>query len=205
MKNKNLNIDLINIPLINLRIECRRIYDFWLSSELDKILTERNPISLNTGSMIIVAEPYELITATLQRCLLGLETYVQSAAQSAYISRHPNGCYSWNTFPRVHEITEEKRLAAKLYKSIPKLVDENLSLAYMDNGLYQWLLHFYKNIRNPIFHGMQIQKVNGDDLRSIAMEVAKVYRWIDSWYEPHQAFQPVRLNPAIFLFPNPDT
>ena len=201
MVNELHGISLTNIPLVNLRIEFRHIYQFWMNVEKDSVTSSNRIVSLNTGLMNITAGSFGLITASLQRCLLGLEVYVQHAAKHSYIERHPGGKYDWKSFPKAHQIKGEKRLAAQLFKDIPKLVCEDFSLVSMDNQLYRWLLDFYANVRNPIFHGREIQGIEADALHKIGRNLAGTYKWIDSWYDPHQAFRPLTLNPAIFQFP----
>lgn len=45
---------------------------------------------------------------------------------------------------------------------------------------------FYREIRNPIFHGSQLRDVKAEPLRSVFRMFDDIFKWIDSWTDPHR-------------------
>jgi hypothetical protein len=59
------------------------------------------------------------------------------------------------------------------------------SLKTIDKQLFGKTEELYKNIRNPIFHGKEISKVNETFIIGVVSffdHISQLYDWIDEWH-----------------------
>jgi hypothetical protein len=173
-----------NIPLINLRMEFNQTYEFLHSSEAEQCLKGAiRPI--HTKLFIWGGMPNDFMTLILQRAILGVEAYlpaalVQSAASlgnlSKELSEKLNKPFSFGSRSAVENI----------YHRMPAAVHCELSLRHLDQPLYAATLAFYRDVRNPLFHGQQLRDSEIDKIRNAFLHIAHLYRWIDYWFNPEK-------------------
>jgi len=174
------NIVLNNIPHVNLRNEFARYYNVLNEkSFIDQFGGEIKPIK--TPYMIWYGMPNDLITLILQKVILGLESYLPGAV-----------FFELGKVGRLKENIEKVRnpfclkgrgTVENYYHLLPCLVREEISLKNTDISLFNKTKIFYKEIRNPIFHGCQIEDQNVLGLKKIFEYLAQIYGWIDSWHK----------------------
>lgn len=177
---------LSNIPLMNLRTEFAYYYDsfvndkFFLSQFTGRIKV------IKTRYMIWVGMPDDLITIILQRVIGGLESYISGAV---YIELGKRGKLKENIrlLKNPFELGR-KGTVENLYHELPALVDIHFSLKKTDGELWKKTKAFYKEIRNPIFHGHNITTKNINALKNVFNYLAELYKWIDSWHDFSRIF-----------------
>jgi hypothetical protein len=115
---------------------------------------------------------------------MGLESYVIGAT---YFELGARGTLKDN-LPYLRDpfsIPGDKGTAAKYYKLLPALAEESFSLPNSDEALWGEVKCFYKELRNPLFHGSQLDTQKQEDLVAVFELLASVYGWIDSWHDPN--------------------
>jgi len=181
-------LTLDNIPIINLRNEFARYYN---ALKDDRFLSQfggglDRPIK--TPYMIWYGMDDDLITIILQRAILGIESYLSGAVyfELGMKSQLKNNIHLLkNPFDLGGRGTVEN-----FYHRLPALVDEKNSLKSFSQDLFQKTVLFYKEVRNPVFHGHNISGGNIRGLRRVFDFLAEVYAWIDSWHNLSEIFSP---------------
>ena len=72
------------------------------------------------------------------------------------------------------------------YNKIPYYVNESAPLKSHDGALWNTIQQFYREIRNPLFHGSQLTDVKAEPLRSLFRMFDDIFKWIDSWTDPNR-------------------
>lgn len=170
-----------NIPIINLRNEFARYY---------AALDDKNFLSQFEGPIQPVETPYmiwygmpdDLITMIMQRVILGVEAYLPGAVFhelgiQGKLNKN-NLTYLRNPFELGGRSTVEN-----YYDKLPSLIDKTLSLKSFDNKLWSQTKAFYKEVRNPIFHGNNISNRDIKGLKKVFIYLSHIYKWIDSWHD----------------------
>jgi hypothetical protein len=178
------NIKLSNIPSHNLREQFYNHYHLVKSDEfIDEIKNWQAGKAIKTIYISWYEWPDQFFTFLTQLSVIGLESYVSTAV---YFELGRDGRLSENIkyIKDPFSIPGEKGTAAKLYKLMPALYSENITLPNYNPRLWEELKIFYKFIRNPLFHGKQLDTSNPEDLIEIFEFLADIYVWIDSWHSP---------------------
>lgn len=171
-----------NIPTVNLRMEFNRTYAYVFSDAAATAL--KPPIQAIEAPMFVwLGMPDDLMTLLLQRAILGVESYLPAALMYASAQF---GVASKELFAKLHDPFSlgGRTLVSNLYHRMPAVVHAELSLQYLDQELYDKNLHFYKSIRNPLFHGKQLHDTKIEALRNAFDHIARIYEWIDYWHNP---------------------
>lgn len=173
-----------NIPLINLRIEFDKTYAFIYSAEAEACL-KPSIKAIQTPMLIWRGMPEDLMTLLLQRAVLGIEAYLHGALLhtsailgniSAELVTKLKNPFSFGS----------KSAVANIYHNMPAAVHEELSLKHFDGELYKSTVTFYRLVRNPIFHGNQLDQPEISSIRKAFSHLARLYEWIDYWYNPEK-------------------
>lgn len=191
-----------NIPSVNLRLEFDRTYEFVRSTEAERGL-KHTATPIDASTMRWHGMPEDLFTLLLQRSVLGLESYLSSAL--------------WRTSALLGILNAElsaklrnpsafgaKLFVTNIYDRMPAAVHPELSLRYQDQRLYEKTVAFYKEIRNPIFHGKQLSEPKIEAIRGTFEHLSQVFGWIDHWHPPDLvnsgsvAFGPLIINMPQF-------
>ena len=173
-----------NIPLINLRMEFNSTYAFIHSQEAESCL--KPPIEPVRAPMFIWGGmPDDLMTLLLQRAILGVEAYLPGALihTSAILGNLSSTLSAKLQNPFAFG---GRSAVANIYHHAPAAVHPELSLRHLDKDLYESNVHFYRLVRNPMFHGKQIHDADITHIRSAFDHVAQIYEWIDYWYNPEK-------------------
>lgn len=173
-----------NIPLINLRIEFNKTYAFIQSAEAEACL--KPPIeAIRTPMLIWGGMPGDLMTLLLQRAVLGIEAYLPGALihTSAILGNVTGELLTKLKNPFSFG---SKLAVANIYHHMPAAVHEELSLRHLDQYLYERTVAFYRLVRNPIFHGKQLDHPEISGIRQTFAMLAQLYEWIDYWYNPEK-------------------
>lgn len=189
-----------NIPKINLRVEFDRTYDFVNSEEAERAL--RPPLTpIQTSVMTWHGMPADLFTLLLQRSILGVESYLSSAL---WYASHVLGVATSELAAKLRNPSAfgAKLLVSNIYHRMPEAVHPELSLRYQDQDLYERNLLFYKQVRNPIFHGKQLDSPNTEGLREAFGHLSQIFGWIDHWHPPDATHKnPIVIGPIAITLP----
>jgi hypothetical protein len=178
----HLDIETSNIPIMNLRREFEDYLRlFKTASFKDKLFNCRiEPVQI--PNLTWHGHPNDLLTLMLQRAILGLESYLSAAAEYELSRREALSEELKEKLANPFSLS--KKTVVALYERIPELVEPSLKLSTTSKDLYAAVAHFYKTVRNPIFHGNQVA-FSGENFERVASAfdlLASVYDWIDSWY-----------------------
>lgn len=173
-----------NVPLINLRWEFRDHY---------RLVNEPSFEDYFTGSIRPIDSPYfrwlgmpdDFLTLILQRAILGIEAYLSGAV---YVECGYRGTFTQELGAKIHNPfrLEGRKTVDKFYDKLPGLFDETASLKVANQKLWERNVDFYKNVRNPLFHGKQISNGNISGVREAFDHLAQLYEWIDTWHTPEK-------------------
>ncbi|MES9903812.1 MAG: hypothetical protein ABW168_14195 [Sedimenticola sp.] len=172
-----------NIPLYNLLDEFIIFEGLLISEDFKAQFKKGKPMPINTPLLIWLGMQNDLLTLILQRTILGLESYVIGAV--------------WTELGMAGKLTKENNklvrnpflikrgagTADSYYNQLPSLLPEAVSLKSSDEELWDEVSHFYKHVRNPLFHGQQLETDNPNDLIPMVEMVRNIYSWIDSWHQ----------------------
>ena len=70
--------------------------------------------------------------------------------------------------------------AERYYNLVPALIEPKLALKIADPALWELVRTFYRDIRNPIFHGHYLTNLNAEKLDEIFATFDEVTTWLDS-------------------------
>jgi hypothetical protein len=185
-RSETFGVTLSNIPHINLRNEFARYYNALKEDEF--IAQFEGTIKpIKTPYMIWFGMPDDLITFILQRAILGVESYLSGAV---YIELLGRGFLKIN----LHLLRNPFGLGGKgtvenFYHRLPSLIDKTYSLKLYNNELFQKTVIFYKEVRNPIFHGNNLSNRDIKGLRRLFDYLFEIYAWIDNWHDFSKIFE----------------
>jgi len=172
-----------NIPTMNLRAQYahdrRMVFDEGFNDE------GLHALRFSEGNVTITyVDPDSYFTTLFRTTIVGIECTVENSA--------------WEELLFSNRLTEERRHAVRnplslarslpeaYYNRIPQLVNANAPLKSYDGKLWNTVQQFYREVRNPLFHGYQLQDVKAGPLRSTFRMFDDIFKWIDSWSDPHR-------------------
>lgn len=169
-------------PFINVRNEFTAYYQQLDSKELREEVRSRSS-DIRTPYFTWHSMPEAFLTVLLQRVILGIESYIPIATRFELMllgkdNQEIRG-YISNPYTLRGNGTVEN-----VYHLLPSLADESYSLKTKRPGLWEENKDFYREVRNPIFHGMQIESYHLHHLRRSFEHIKKIYVWVDSWHPP---------------------
>ncbi len=84
-----------------------------------------------------------------------------------------------------------KGTAINYYDRLPSLIDKSFKLSCNNVELWKETKDFYKNIRNPLFHGKELNENKPKNVK-IALEfILRLFDWLDSWFDLNKLIQNV--------------
>jgi hypothetical protein len=125
------------------------------------------------------------LTVVLQRTLSGLEAYLSYAVRVEIAKR---GRITRSTSDEIElSVTGTRGGAAEgLFNAAPALVDSSLAMRRSDRGLWATTKLFYETVRNPVFHGHQLEASSIRQFPTAYRHMGEIYDWIDGWHDPEQ-------------------
>lgn len=73
-------------------------------------------------------------------------------------------------------------VAEAFYNKMPAQIDSALQLKLKAPDLWVSVKQFYKEVRNPLFHGYQLQMPQASAVLAAMKMLESVYAWMDSWW-----------------------
>ncbi len=177
-----IELETSNIPIINLRMEFDEYLNLLRSEPFKKSLFECfiNPVKVS--KMAWGGMPHDLLTLMLQRSILGLEAYVSAAVS---FELPPESHLSEEIIASLNNpFRLNRKLVVAIYDKLPGLISDECKLSTYSQALFDALARLYESVRNPIFHGSQVN-LSPETYSKVANcfeLLAAVYSWIDTWY-----------------------
>jgi hypothetical protein len=169
-----------NLPIVNVRGEFATYTSLLADSDFVKKLYIMNqPIEL---PLLIWRDlPKNLLTFMLQRSILGIESCMVAAVEYELQIRGKLDAAMAEALDDLFGIPGSRGTAEAFYNKLPGLVDPRFQLLIMDVVLWQEVRSFYKEVRNNLFHGYQLQGTPVQGVKAAMEMLGKVYAWLDSW------------------------
>jgi hypothetical protein len=183
---KLFGLALANIPINNIQEEFATHRDLLADDEFRKnLLNTRNPVE--TPYLIWKGLPKDLLTYFLQRAVLGVEACVSAAVGWEARAR------GLLTDELAQKMEDPFRLrghgtADAFYNRLPGLLDPEYVLERCDPRLWATTEQFYKEIRNPLFHGYQLYHPEVGQVSEAFALLDSVQAWIETWCRWHRGF-----------------
>jgi len=183
---KLFGLALENIPIVNIQEEFLAHKALLGDDEFrKKLLNVRDPVE--TPYLIWKGLPRNLLTYFLQRAILGLEAYVSAAAAWEAKAR---GLFTDELGQKMEDPfrLRGQGTADVFYNRLPGLLDPGYALERYDRHLWETTRQFYKEIRNPLFHGYQLCRPEAEQVSEAVALLDSVQAWIETWCRWHRGF-----------------
>ncbi len=174
-----LGVQLDNVPTINLRNEFVCHLHLMRQTEFRDAFHKRGVIQ--TPFFTWHGSPEEALSLMVQRAVAGLEAWIVGAAWSELAATGRIATHIKSV--RNPASLSGKGMAEKYYCSLPGLVYAEVALDRADPALWSRTQVLYREIRNPLMHGYQIDAASVDGVLECFEHVAKLFRWTDTWHD----------------------
>jgi len=177
-------IELQLVPLINLRIEVST-YGGLFNNEafLRQFSAKRRPNDP-------ISTPYEnwygrselFLTRIMRSCILNIESavctcvYLEAAFRNLLTERIKEGVNNPFTLGA-------RGTTANVYDSLPALVNEGYRLSKSNPDLWERTKAFYREVRNPLFHGKELKDADLGAAKSAIALILELFGWLDFWFD----------------------
>jgi len=179
----NSTLKFINIPLVNLVQECATYYHLIQDDQFcAQFKSAKADVPIVAPYIRWYGLPGDLLTMILQRQILGIESYISGIVVMEVVRKNL-------VTPDITKKLKDpfsfggRGTADNYYNRLPAVLDPNNSLRQSNPDLWQETRQFYKDVRNPLFHGKHIFN---DDPKALLppLELLKqLYAWIESWFD----------------------
>ena len=122
------------------------------------------------------------LTLMLQRSILGVESCVSAAVEYRLAA---SGLLTPEMAIKLNDpvkLPGKPGMAETFYNRLPAQVDSALQLEVMEPELWVTVKRFYKEVRNPLFHGYELAGINAAGGLEALQMLARVYNWMDQWW-----------------------
>lgn len=177
-------IKLGNLPILAIRREFNDYHWLIAKPEFRERLRGPGPIAapIETPSFVWRGPVSGLLTLILQRAFTGVEAYFVGAAYWT----------AGRTFGLTKELVESLMdpfgklkgsggVPDKYYNRVPALASKGYALERADKALWEDTVIAYREVRNPLFHGYQVDDDYATGVLAVCDFIADLYRWIDRW------------------------
>jgi len=137
--------------------------------------------------------PNGLLTLILQQAVVGVESWMHGAVFTELGKRGMinDQIIKWLRSP---SLLGGKSMASSIYNKMPGLISDKHPMTISDHKLYLKVLAFYREVRNPIMHGYEVDSKTFDGVLSCFDLLYEIHRWTDTWFslEP-----PLSINKSV--------
>jgi hypothetical protein len=181
----NLNVSVL--PFLNARSEFNRVWRILCSPSFRTAIGDwKHGEPLHAGHVIWGGPPNMLLTWFVQRAIISLEAYIPPAAFFA-------GAYYRRLTPALIRAKSDpfsvgcRSAAQTFYIGIPGLIDTSLQMNHSCGWLWKDMKRFYEEVRNPLFHGSELQAQGDNHIATLDAVVLafdfllETYKWVDWW------------------------
>lgn len=175
------SVRLSNIPLINLREDFKEHYFAMKSTWFRRQFVGEIKWPIKSPNILWNTMPNGLLTLILQRAVVGVESWMYGAVFSELGRR---GMLNEETLKYLRSPSKlgGRSMANSIYNKMPGLVSDQHPMTVSDHKLYMRVLAFYKEVRNPIMHGFEVDSKTYDGVLSCFDLMYEIHCWTDSWF-----------------------
>jgi hypothetical protein len=179
------DLNLHNIPLVNLRLEFQRYIELFEKDEFRNWFRLPPKHAIALPGMIWRGSQDTLLTLLLQRSILGIEAYIPGAI---FTEAGLRGCLEKGDCRFLSDpfVLRGRGTVDNYYHRLPSKLCRRFSLKVCNAGLWEKTKQFYKEIRNPLFHGKEVEAKSVDSVHRCFLLIQDLYGWIDSWDHPNK-------------------
>ncbi|SRR6266496_264859 len=179
------DITFSNVPLLNLRFEFNAHHDL-LADPRFRALFDPGAIiqPLQTPFMLWAGMPGGFLTLLLQRAFSGIEAYVVGAANISLSSLDSESFGKESAKLANPFVLGGRSVVENYYNRVPALASSSYSLEVHSADLWNSTTRLYADVRNPVFHGYEVDAECVGGVFKVFEHLADLYRWIDSWCDP---------------------
>lgn len=186
---------LANIPLHNLLEEFLLFRDLLASEQFGCQLSSVGLRPVSTPLLEWYGQAEDLLSLILQRAILGVESYVIGAV---WIEMGTQGRLTSGMNEKIRNpfrIVRGGGTALSYYHHLPSLLSPTLSLRERQPELWEQVEGFYRHLRNPLFHGQQLDTKNPADITPFLALIQSIYDWVSTWHP----LEVTNLNPKYIV------
>lgn len=167
-----------NIPIINLLGRfITRYNDFHRQEIIDYFDSHKHKL-LKDKKFYFFQFPNEFLSFILRDIILYFESYLKYNLWSTAHAKKRKDVLALVKNPSM----ADREVAKAAFHTIPSKVDSAFSLKVHKESLYEYMLRFYKDIRNPLFHGNQLNPgVDIHDFVKVLDVYKELYLWVAHW------------------------
>lgn len=175
-----IKIRISTLPLLNQRNEFRHYKRILEDQAFRDSLEDRSSDEFTCGKFAWRGKE-EGLSVLVQRLVMGIESWIPNAAMIELGAREQLTEEIAEKLSDPFKIPGARGTAECYFNAVPGLIDSSFSLKNFDPALWERMRTFYRDIRNPIFHGKFISEIAASDLDYIICQFGLVYEWCDSW------------------------
>jgi hypothetical protein len=172
------DLRLTNIPIIKVQQELDHYHTLLQDDQFRrKLANQRDPIDI--GHLVWRGLPKDLLTYFLQRGILAVEACVDAAVEYQAAAE---GRFNEDFRTARANIWNGRAGSANVfYNRLPGLLDARYMLCNADAALWLRTKRFYREIRNPLSHGMQLSQPKPESVLQALSFLMELMAWIDGW------------------------
>ena len=185
-----------NIPLENLLEEFLVFGRVLTEDSFRQALRSAGVKSVPTPLFDWHGQAADLLTLIVQRAILGLESYVIGAV---WLEAGKRGALTSELNRKIRNPFSIKRgagAAESYHHHLPSLLSPELSLQRHHAAFWEEVKAFYRQVRNPLFHGQELQTTDPEDILPCMSVIHFTYRWIATWHP----LEVTKLRPRYVVF-----
>jgi hypothetical protein len=175
-------VGISNIPIWNLRWEFLYWLDVLETPDFRAQFSGRLA-PIQSRYLVWLGMPNDFLTLILIRSVTGLESYISGAAHFELGCRGRLGgeVSKWVRNPH---LLGTNGTADCYFNKLPEKLDPSCQLRLQNQKLWSRTKAFYREVRNPLFHGGQLEASNYENVVAIFRYLESLYDWVHTWHDP---------------------
>jgi len=190
-----LGVLLGNIPTINFRNEF--VVHLQLLRQPEFRNSFRHHGTIQTPFFTWHGSADEALSLLLQRAILGLESWIVGAAWLEFQATKRLKGAALEAVRRPSSLG--RSMVDNYYRRLPAMVYEDVALDRAAPALWERTRTLYREIRNPLMHGHQVDADSVDGVLACFEHLAKVFRWTDTWHDWLSGLQHPPKTPPVHI------
>jgi len=176
-------LEILNIPLINLRFEFFTYYDAFHKENIEEVIDKNIRLFNVPFCLLSIQNKETLFTSILQRVILGFEAFNTGAVSEVFIMKGTDieTLRSLKQDPK--HWSKAKSYCHAAFVKIPSQLNEDYRLDKSNRRLYDEVRRFYRDVRNQLFHGCQFRKIEIGEFKNFLTMYKGLYDWLCDWVQ----------------------
>jgi hypothetical protein len=175
-------VSLSNLPITNVRREFDEYRELLQDPPFRASLSNMQKRVVELPLFTWRGLPHNFLTYMLQRSILGVEACASTAVAYELEARQKITPKIKGWLDEPNKVPGPRGTPQMFYNNLPALVDPDYKLEIRDPALWERVKPFYREIRNPLFHGYQLHAPTADAVIPLFDLLNDIYGWMDSWW-----------------------